>query len=97
MDYDEVLEFTEEFRHGLFTKCKAVPAEHCGLDRRCGTVWIGEDFLASDAPRLLDYYGGFEYVDSAYKTIIGGVTIYSTEDKRVAAAHERGEYNAEAA
>ena len=58
-------------------------AEGAGLDPRCGIIYSGEDFLATRNRRLLDYYGGFEYVDSEYIQQVGGWTLYSIEDGRV--------------
>lgn len=97
MNYDYVLAITEAFRRKLTKSCKLLSATSCGLDTRCGSVWIGDGFLASDQSRMLDYYGGFEYVSDEHKTHIGSFTFYSIEDARVANHYNRGLDNAEAA
>ena len=62
------------------TRCKAT---ECNLDIRCGTLFRGQDFLATRDRRLLDYYGGFEYVDPECIQQVGGWTLYSADDDRV--------------
>ena len=63
-----------------------------GLDSRCDTIYQGEDFLATKHRRSLDYYGGFEYIDPEYITVVGEWTLYSIEDDRVLAAIEALEH-----
>lgn len=63
-----------------------------GLDSRCGTIYRGEDFLATKHRRSLDYYGGFEYIDPEYITVIGEWTLYSIEHDRVLEAIEALEH-----
>ena len=62
-----------------------VGADMVGLDFRCGSVHISveEDFVAVNGRYSIDYYGGFEYIDSEYITTIGHVTFYSGEHSRV--------------
>lgn len=60
-------------------------ASQAGLDRRCGDIMIGDDFIASSDRKSLDYYGGFEYVDDECRQIIGDWVIYSRESGRVGA------------
>jgi hypothetical protein len=62
--------------------CKA---EDLGLDRRAGyALFVNEDFIAVEGDgHMLDYYGGFEYVDSEYVTVIGDFKFYSAGDRRV--------------
>ena len=62
-----------------------VGADMVGLDYRCGRVHISveEDFVAVNGRYSIDYYGGFEYIDSDYITTIGRVTFYSGETSRV--------------
>ncbi len=62
-----------------------VGADMVGLDYRCGSVHISveEDFVAVNGRYSIDYYGGFEYIDSDYITTIGHVTFYSGEHSRV--------------
>ncbi len=58
-----------------------VDAEDCGLDSRCGKLWINWDteYIISNRGSL-NYYGGFEYVDMDHKFTIGDYTFYSGWD-----------------
>jgi hypothetical protein len=60
-----------------------VEPEKIGLERRCGMVWVGEDFIATKNNKSLRYYGGFEYCDQTYVTQVGEYVFYSSEDERV--------------
>lgn len=62
-----------------------------GLDRRAGReIYTDGDFIvvSVDDAKSLDYYGGFEYVDSEFVTTLGDFKVYSSDDKRVAEAIE---------
>lgn len=66
-------------------------AEQCGLDRRASyqQLWVSEDFICctESDDRGLQYYGGFEYVDKAYRKELGRFVFYfkdEEEDGRVA-------------
>jgi len=68
----------EEFRE--------VTPKEVGLDTRAGhRLFINEDFIAVSRGnrRTLDYYGGFEYVDEEYVTVLGDMVFYSADDERV--------------
>ena len=62
-----------------------VNAESVGLDYRSGTVYVSveNDFIASASVRSIEYYGGFEYIDSEYTTSLGHIKFYSGETSRV--------------
>ena len=62
-----------------------VRADDLGLDYRCGSVHVSvnEDFIAVNSTYSIEYYGGFEYIGSDYKTTIGHITFYSGEHSRV--------------
>jgi len=78
---DEVTEITDNFVAGM----GKVPAEKLGLDRRSGSLFISPDCIAvyKANDRSLQYYGGFEYVDSQYRHEMGDFVFYSAEDDRV--------------
>jgi hypothetical protein len=63
-----------------------------GLDPRAlHRGWVVDDMIVvrSDADRSLQYYGGFEYVDSAARKTIGDFVFYDrNEDERVDGALE---------
>ena len=61
-----------------------VSADKVGLDYRCGRVYISltEDFIAvKGGTGSIEYYGGFEYIESEFKTTIGCVTFYEEADR----------------
>ena len=63
-----------------------VSSEQVGLDYRCGRVYVSvaDDFVAvSGSGSSINYYGGFEYIDSDYITTIGHITFYSGDHSRV--------------
>ena len=63
-----------------------VSADKVGLDYRCGRVYVSlaEDWIAvKGGTGPIEYYGGFEYIDSEFKTTIGCVTFYDSEADRV--------------
>ena len=69
-----------------------VSASMLDLDYRAGRVFVSvnEDFVAvSGRPGSINYYGGFEYIDSDYITTVGHMTFYSGEASRVRDCIER--------
>ena len=63
-----------------------VGARDISLDYRSGRVYVSlkEDWIAvKGSTSSINYYGGFEYVESAYVTRIGNVTFYEAEPDRV--------------
>jgi hypothetical protein len=78
---DNVTELTDSFV-GIMGK---VPAVKLGLDNRCGSLFIDPDCIAvyKANDRSLQYYGGFEYVDTQYRHEMGDFVFYSAEDDRV--------------
>ena len=83
----ELEQQVEELVNSYIEESEAVcvNADQAGLDYRCGMVYISvaDDFVAVSGNRSIDYYGGFEYIDSDYKTVIGNMTFYSGEHSRV--------------
>lgn len=74
------------------SELQEVTAESLGLDPRCGTLYIGADFIATtyeSEDRTVRYYGGFEYVDDEHVTRIGNLTLYSIEDDRIQGCFDR--------
>ena len=59
--------------------------EELGLDFRCGRILISVDegFVAACNPRSIEYYGGFEYIDSEFKLDAGDYRFYDSEADRV--------------
>ena len=65
--------------------CKLTTAAQLGLDPRAGyTLYANVDdcvIAVSNRNRgMLDYYGGFEYVDKENVTTLGGYTFYRGDE-----------------
>lgn len=76
---------TEDFEKGL-------RSTKWNLDERArpSQFWYNTDCLVvKGSTRMLDYYGGFEYVDDEYKKTLGDYTFYSTEHSRVSSLVDR--------
>lgn len=92
--FDDIANELNELEDRILSACTPHDPKLAGLDIRCGQIYVGEDFIASTRPRELDYYGGFEYVDSDYTLTIGQfLKIYSIQDERVADHMARLEHN----
>ena len=64
-----------------------VTASKLGLDIRAGyCLWVDEDaiIVSKHNDRLLQYYGGFEYVEASARTECGDWVIYTNDSERVA-------------
>ena len=74
--YIEESDVVEIGAHGL---------EELGLDFRCGRILISVDegFVAACSPRSIEYYGGWEYIDSEFKLDAGDYRFYDREADRV--------------
>ena len=63
-----------------------------GLDRRsASTLYISGEAIAvpKSQDRTLQYYGGFEYVDTEFRKELGDYVFYLADDDRVAGHIER--------
>jgi imidazolonepropionase-like amidohydrolase len=91
MDYTQILEGAQALAEAALATGTTHPAESLGLDERCGPLVVGEDWIAvsDDGVRRLRYYGGFEYIDEEYITMLGNTTFYSIEADRVLEAMTR--------
>ena len=78
---DDVTELTDNY----IATMEKVPADKLGLDNRSGSLFVSPDCIAvyKANDRALQYYGGFEYVDSEYRHEMGDYVFYSYEDSRV--------------
>lgn len=87
---DIIDECSDKIERALFGMRSGGGADF-GLDRRAvGRIWTDYEVIVVDGrdDRTLQYYGGFEYVDPAYRHVIGQWVIYSNEDDRVQEAIE---------
>lgn len=81
----DMIESVNETVKAYIRTMTEIKAEELGLDCRCGYLYVGVDCIAvpkhRDTP--LQYYGGFEYVDKDYRTVVGNYVFYFDEDNRV--------------
>jgi len=82
---DSVNEVVERNIRNNFTQ---VPASDLGLDIRCGRVMIdlADEVIAvpNHNIRMLDYYGGFEYITEGDGRItVGDYTFFTSDNERV--------------
>lgn len=75
MNYEEIYDAVEALREAIVASTTPVEPQDIGLDDRCGAILCGDDFIASLMPRMLDHYGGFEYIKEGMVTI-GEMKIY---------------------
>lgn len=83
MDIHQIIETLQNLQEQVESDCELIPAHELGLDPRAGFVYVGEDFVASNRPQELDYYGGFEYVDPEYTLRLGNWKLYFKGDRRI--------------
>lgn len=83
MNFGELNDRLQELIEEMESECELVPAGSIGLDPRCGQLLIGEDFVASQTPRRVDYYGGFEYISENHISSLGPWKLYSRDADRV--------------
>jgi hypothetical protein len=85
----QVLALVQDLETQIRNTVAALPevrAEDLGLDRRAAyTIWVDDDALivSKNEDRTLQYFGGFEYVDSRSRIEVGDYVIYTDDDSRV--------------
>jgi hypothetical protein len=82
---DAAQALADEMTEGVFT----VQAADLGLDPRAGYKLLVDDdrtYIAVhiNEDRILQYYGGFEYVGKEYRLELGDLVFYSADNDRVA-------------
>jgi hypothetical protein len=87
MNLDSILDCVENLVNDIIGRAEQVTAESLGLDPRagysCDLYVIDDAIIADGCVKNLNYYGGFEYVDSSLQVVLGTLTIYSEECDRV--------------
>jgi hypothetical protein len=85
MDLFELIDEVTEITDNYVAQMWQVPAKQLGLDHRCGKLFANADCIAvyKANDRALQYYGGFEYVDTEFRHEMGEFVFYSAEDDRV--------------
>jgi len=82
---DAINEVVERNIRNQFTQ---VPASDLGLDNRCGRVLVDivDEVIAvpNHNIRMLDYYGGFEYItEGEGRVTVGDYTFFTSDNDRV--------------
>jgi hypothetical protein len=91
-DFDSSLDMidavNEVVERNIRTKFNQVPASDLGLDIRCGRVLVDMVDQVIAVPnhniRMLDYYGGFEYIkEGEGRVTVGDYTFFTSDNDRV--------------
>ena len=91
-DFDSTLDMidsvNEVVERNIRSKFVQVPASDIWLDNRCGRVLVDivDEVIAvpNHNIRMLDYYGGFEYIkEGEGRTTIGDYTFFTSDNERV--------------
>lgn len=80
---DKVNTVVEDF---IDKNCKQGEPRTTGLDKRAiGLFWYNYEciIIPADRRKQLDYYGGFEYIDSEFVKQYGEYVMYTAESERV--------------
>ena len=89
MLYDVVYDAEQALTQYLQENGELVSAAAVGLDPRAGMLYVTEDaIVVRGRTGSLEYYGGFEYVDSELTTQLGEYKVYFADDERVAGCLE---------
>jgi len=83
MDIYELFEAQRALANQYIDGMTEVLPQDLGLDKRAGyRLYINKEAIAvsESGDRSLQYYGGFEYIDKAYRTELGDWVIYSIDD-----------------
>lgn len=80
-------EFAAQVEMLVDDKMDLVHTVDLGIDRRASPMLhVSEDAIAvhKRCDRLLQYYGGFEYVNEDHRKVLGDYVFYLADDERVA-------------
>ena len=87
MDAEDFIEAMSQRAYEFVYKMSDATAIQLALDARAfsGRVGVDETAIAvhRDQDRMLQYYGGFEYVDKEYRVEVGDFIFYLAGDSRV--------------
>jgi hypothetical protein len=84
--FDFLNDIDEQVQNYLAENFQEATSEDCGLDRRAASLlYVNDEAIVCPKSyiKTLDYYGGFEYVDSDYRKEIGDYIFFSHDDERV--------------
>jgi hypothetical protein len=80
---EEMFEEIDSRLHDALEQMVMVTAADVGLDLRAGRrLWIDSQHIVvrSSDDRILQYYGGFQYVDPEYRSEFRGYVIYRRKE-----------------
>lgn len=82
---DDLIYAVNELVEERLGECQDATLSQLGLDDRCGTLKVHQDFIAVPIHnnQRVRYYGGFEYVHDENVVTLGDWVFYSAEDSRV--------------
>ena len=88
MEFDSIFDLVDMVQESAYLLVRDMDREnasHFGLDYRAGSLYVNKECIVVDKQydRSLQYYGGFEYVDSEYRVMMGDYVIYLRDDGRV--------------
>ena len=81
---DDMIDSVNNIVHNHVQNMRKVGAEELGLDRRCGSAWVNDDYIVTDAGSRFGYYAGFEYVHADDIRVVGEYKFYSRNSSRIA-------------
>lgn len=83
--YDMIDSIDTVVERNVRENMEACNASDLGLDQRAGyRLFVCDECIAVEGDgHLLDYYGGFEYVDKEYVRVVGNWKFYMSDDDRV--------------
>ena len=90
-DFDSTLDMIDAVNEVIernIRKFDQVPASDLGLDMRCGRLMVDmvDEVIAvpNHNIRMLDYYGGFEYIkEGEGRVTVGDYTFFTSDNERV--------------
>lgn len=84
--FEFLYEIDDKVHDYIHTNMTETSSPNLRLDPRAGyKLWVDEDTIAvsKSSDGSLQYYGGFEYVDKAYRREVGDYVFYLGDDNRV--------------
>lgn len=91
-DFDSTLDMIDSINEVVERNIRnhfvQTPASDLGLDNRCGRVMVDivDEVIAvpNHNIRMLDYYGGFEYIkEGEGRVTVGDYTFFTSDNERV--------------
>jgi hypothetical protein len=86
MKFERLMDRVNDMVTEMADNMELVTASDLGLDSRASYrgLYVSRDgILVEGDTRSLDYYGGFQYVDSEARQQLGNWTMYTSADERV--------------